>query len=182
MSCHRGIQGARPTVGDRRLGFFTYVFLGHVSFMPEAIQWKGASFGKASWHFWMRTKGVFGVALSVSASIIFLFVLFGALLEKAGAGNYFIKLAFASLGHLRGGPVKAAVVASAASGLYSGSSIANVLTTGTFTIPLMKRTGFTPERAGAVEVASSTNGQLTPPVMSAAGFLISEFTGVIIQN
>ena len=130
------------------------------------------------WHYWMQLEGVFGVALGVSASMIFLFVLFGSLLEKAGAGNYFIKMAFAMLGHLRGGPAKAAVVASAMSGLYSGSSIANVVTTGTFTIPLMKRTGFSPEKSGAVEVASSTNGQLTPPVMGAAAFLISEFTGV----
>ncbi len=158
--------------------FVFYVFFGHLSFMPEAIQWKGASFGKAMWHYWMQTEGVFGVALGVSASMIFLFVLFGSLLEKAGAGNYFIKLAFALLGHLRGGPAKAAVVASALSGLYSGSSIANVVTTGTFTIPLMKRTGFKPEKAGAIEVASSTNGQLTPPVMGAAAFLISEFTGI----
>lgn len=158
--------------------FVAYVFFGHLSIMPDAIQWKGASFGKAMWHFWMQTEGVFGVALGVAASMIFLFVLFGSLLEKAGAGNYFIKLAFALLGHLRGGPAKAAVVASALSGLYSGSSIANVVTTGTFTIPLMKRTGFSPEKAGAVEVASSTNGQLTPPVMGAAAFLISEFTGV----
>ncbi|ADZ92713.1 TRAP transporter fused permease subunit [Marinomonas mediterranea] len=158
--------------------FVFYVFFGHYSFMPDVIQWKGASYGKALWHYWMQTEGVFGVALGVSASMIFLFVLFGALLEKAGAGNYFIKLSFALLGHLRGGPAKAAVVASALSGLYSGSSIANVVTTGTFTIPLMKRTGFKPEKAGAVEVASSTNGQLTPPVMGAAAFLISEFTGV----
>lgn len=158
--------------------FVFYVFFGHLSFLPDAVQWKGASFGKAMWHFWMQTEGVFGVALGVSASMIFLFVLFGSLLERAGAGNYFIKLAFALLGHLRGGPAKAAVVASALSGLYSGSSIANVVTTGTFTIPLMKRTGFKPEKAGAVEVASSTNGQLTPPVMGAAAFLIAEFTGV----
>ena len=126
----------------------------------------------------MQNEGVFGVALGVSASLIFLFVLFGSILEKAGAGNYFIKIAFALLGHLRGGPAKAAVVASAMSGLYSGSSIANTVTTGTFTIPLMKRTGFSPEKAGAVEVASSTNGQLTPPVMGAAAFLIAEFTGI----
>ena len=158
--------------------FVAYVFFGHSDVLPEVVQWKGASLGKALWHYWMQTEGVFGVALGVAASMIFLFVLFGALLEKAGAGNYFIQLAFAALGHLRGGPAKAAVVASAASGLYSGSSIANVVTTGTFTIPLMKRTGFSPERAGAVEVASSTNGQLTPPVMGAAAFLISEFTGV----
>lgn len=158
--------------------FVFYVFFGHLSWMPEAVQWKGASFGKAMWHYWMQGEGVFGVALSVSASMIFLFVLFGALLERAGAGNYFIKLAFGLLGHLRGGPAKAAVVASALSGIYSGSSIANVVTTGTFTIPLMKRTGFSAEKSGAVEVASSTNGQLTPPVMGAAAFLISEFTGI----
>ena len=147
--------------------FVAYVFFGDSQLLPEVVQWKGASAGKALWHYWMQTEGVFGVALGVASSMIFLFVLFGALLEKAGAGNYFIQLAFSALGHLRGGPAKAAVVASAASGLYSGSSIANVVTTGTFTIPLMKRTGFTAEKAGAVEVASSTNGQLTPPVMGA---------------
>ncbi len=158
--------------------FVFYVFFGHASFLPDVVQWKGASFGKAMWHYWMQGEGVFGVALGVSATMIFLFVLFGALLEKAGAGNYFIQLAFGTLGHFRGGPAKAAVVASALSGIYSGSSIANVVTTGTFTIPLMKRTGFSAEKAGAVEVASSTNGQLTPPVMGAAAFLISEFTGI----
>ncbi len=158
--------------------FVVYVFFGHGEWLPDAIRWKGASFGKAMWHYWIQTEGVFGVAVGVSASIIFLFVLFGAILEKAGAGNYFIKVAFALLGHFRGGPAKAAVVASALSGIYSGSSIANTVTTGTFTIPLMKRTGFSAEKAGAVEVASSTNGQLTPPVMGAAAFLISEFTGV----
>jgi TRAP transporter 4TM/12TM fusion protein len=158
--------------------FLTYTFFGNQPWMPEVIQWRGASFEKAMWHYWMQTEGVFGVALAVSATMIFLFVLFGSLLERAGAGYYFIKLAFALLGHLRGGPAKAAVLASAASGLYSGSSIANVVTTGTFTIPLMKKTGFKPEKAGAVEVASSTNGQLTPPVMGAAAFLIAEFTGI----
>ncbi|MTI16074.1 TRAP transporter fused permease subunit [Rhodobacteraceae bacterium RKSG542] len=158
--------------------FMFYVFFGNQSFMPDAIQWRGASVGKALWHYWMQLEGVFGVAVGVSASMIFLFVLFGSLLEQAGAGNYFIKLAFAVLGHLRGGPAKAAVVASAMSGLYSGSSIANVVTTGTFTIPLMKRTGFPAEKAGAVEVASSVNGQLMPPVMGAAAFLIAEFTGI----
>ena len=158
--------------------FVFYVFFGDAQWLPDTVQWKGASFGKAMWHFWMQNEGVFGVALGVSASLIFLFVLFGSILEKAGAGNFFIKVAFALLGHLRGGPAKAAVMASALSGLYSGSSIANTVTTGTFTIPLMKRTGLTPEKAGAVEVASSTNGQLTPPVMGAAAFLIAEFTGI----
>ena len=158
--------------------FLLYVFFGDARWLPDAMQWKGASYGKAMWHFWMQNEGVFGVALGVSASLIFLFVLFGSILEKAGAGNFFIKISFAMLGHFRGGPAKAAVLASAMSGLYSGSSIANTVTTGTFTIPLMKRTGFSAEKAGAVEVASSTNGQLTPPVMGAAAFLIAEFTGV----
>ncbi len=148
-----------------------YVFIG-------GGNWGGASFVKGTWHFWMQEEGVFGKPLAVSTQMIFLFVLFGAILEKAGAGGYFIKIAFALLGHFRGGPAKAAVIASALSGLYSGSSIANTVTTGTFTIPLMKRTGLTPEKAGAVEVASSTNGQLMPPVMGAAAFLIAEFTGV----
>ena len=127
---------------------------------------------------WYSDDGVFGTPLNVSASTVFLFVLFGALLEKAGAGNYFIKLAFGGLGHLRGGPAKAAVVGSAATGLISGSSIANVVTTGVFTIPLMKRVGFTNEKAGAVEVASSVNGQIMPPVMGAAAFLMVEYIGI----
>jgi len=151
---------------------------GHLPWMPEVIQWKGASFSKALGHYWMQTEGVYGVALGVSASMIFLFVLFGSILEKAGAGAYFIKTSVAMLGHFRGGPAKAAVLSSAMTGLISGSSIANTVTTGTFTIPLMKRTGFSAEKAGAVEVASSTNGQLTPPVMGAAAFLMIEYVGV----
>ncbi len=158
--------------------FLVYVFFGDQEFIPEVIQWKGASFGKAMWHFWMQTEGVFGVALGVSASMVFLFVLFGALLEKAGTGNYFIEVSFSLMGHFRGGPAKAAVVSSAMTGLISGSSIANTVTTGTFTIPLMKRVGFPAEKAGAVEVASSTNGQLTPPVMGAAAFLMVEYVGI----
>ena len=158
--------------------FLIYVFFGDRSFIPDVIQWRGASSGKAMWHFWMQTEGVFGVALGVSASMVFLFVLFGSLLDKAGAGNYFIKVAFAMLGHLRGGPAKAAVVSSAMTGLISGSSIANTVTTGTFTIPLMKRVGFPAEKAGAVEVASSVNGQIMPPVMGAAAFLMVEYVGI----
>jgi len=156
--------------------FLSYVFFGHLG--PEIIAWKGASFSKAMSHMWLTQEGVFGVALGVSTSMVFLFVLFGSMLEKAGAGNYFIWVAFSLLGHMRGGPAKAAVVSSALTGLVSGSSIANVVTTGTFTIPLMKRVGFSAEKAGAVEVASSTNGQLTPPVMGAAAFLMIEFVGI----
>jgi len=158
--------------------FMMYVFFGNSTVLPEVIQWKGASYSKAMGHYWMQTEGVFGVALGVSASMIFLFVLFGSILEKAGAGAYFIKTSLALLGHYRGGPAKAAVLSSAMTGMISGSSIANTVTTGTFTIPLMKRTGFTAEKAGAVEVASSTNGQLTPPVMGAAAFLMIEYVGI----
>jgi TRAP transporter 4TM/12TM fusion protein len=158
--------------------FLAYVFFGDQPLIPEVIQWKGASFQKAMSHQWLTTEGVFGVALGVSTSFVFLFVLFGSLLDKAGAGNYFIQLAFALLGHMRGGPAKAAVLASAMTGLISGSSIANVVTTGTFTIPLMKRVGFTAEKAGSVEVASSVNGQIMPPVMGAAAFLMVEYVGI----
>ncbi len=156
--------------------FICYTFFG--PYMPDIIAHKGASLVKGMSHYWLSTEGVFGVAVGVSTSMVFMFVLFGALLETAGAGNYFIRCAFAGLGHMRGGPAKAAVVASGLTGLVSGSSIANVVTTGTFTIPLMKKVGFSAERAGAVEVACSTNGQLMPPVMGAAAFLMVEYVGI----
>ena len=156
--------------------FIGYTFGG--PYMPDVIAHKGASLVKGMSHYWLSTEGVFGVALGVSTGMVFMFVLFGSLLETAGAGNYFIRTAFAALGHLRGGPAKAAVVSSGMTGLVSGSSIANVVTTGTFTIPLMKKVGFKAEKAGAVEVAASTNGQLTPPVMGAAAFLMVEYVGI----
>lgn len=156
--------------------FLAYTLLG--PWMPEVIAHKGQSLVKVAQHQWLTTEGVFGIALGVATDFVFLFVLFGALLEHAGAGNYFIRMAFAGLGHMRGGPAKASVVASAATGVISGSSIANVATTGVFTIPLMKKVGFPGTKAGAVEVASSTNGQLTPPVMGAAAFLMIEYVGI----
>ena len=156
--------------------FLIYTFGG--PYMPDMIAHKGASLSRAMSHHWLTTEGVFGVALGVSSGFIFLFVLFGSLLDKAGAGNYFIQSAFALLGHMRGGPAKAAVVSSAATGIISGSSIANVVTTGTFTIPLMKRVGYRADQAGAVEVSSSVNGQLMPPVMGAAAFLMVEYVGI----
>ena len=156
--------------------FLVYTFLGPL--MPSIIAHKGNSLSEVVNHQWITTEGVFGIALGVSTSFVFLFVLFGALLDKAGAGNYFIQVAFSLMGHLRGGPAKAAVVSSAMTGLISGSSIANVVTTGTFTIPLMKRVGFSSEKAGAVEVASSVNGQIMPPVMGAAAFLMVEYVGI----
>lgn len=176
------LEAARRSLGFPLMGvalfFLAYVFFGSWSGLPEVVQWKGASFNKAMSHMWLTSEGVFGVALGVSSGFVFLFVLFGSLLNQAGAGNYFLKLAFASLGHLRGGPAKAAVIASAATGLISGSSIANVVTTGTFTIPLMKKVGFPATKAGAIEVSSSINGVLTPPVMGAVAFLMTEYVGI----
>lgn len=156
--------------------FLVYTFLGPM--MPSIIAHKGNSLSEVVNHQWITSQGVFGIALGVSTSFVFLFVLFGSLLDKAGAGNYFIQVAFSLMGHMRGGPAKAAVVSSAMTGIISGSSIANVVTTGTFTIPLMKRVGFSSEKAGAVEVASSVNGQIMPPVMGAAAFLMVEYVGI----
>ena len=159
--------------------FILFAFFGGYSEWARNItNYGGASLSKALGHYWMQTEGVFGVALGVSTTMIFLFVLFGALLDRAGGGNWFIKVAIAMLGALRGGPAKASVLSSMMTGMISGSSIANTVTTGTFTIPLMKRIGFPAEKAGAVEVASSTNGQLTPPVMGAAAFLMVEYVNI----
>ncbi|MCE8034009.1 TRAP transporter permease [Halomonas sp. MCCC 1A11057] len=156
--------------------FILYSLFG--PYMPGILAHRGVSLYGLINHQWLTTQGVFGIALGVSTSFVFLFVLFGALLDKAGAGNYFIKVAFSLLGHYKGGPAKAAVVASGMTGLISGSSIANTVTTGTFTIPMMKRVGFSAEKAGAVEVSSSVNGQIMPPVMGAAAFLMVEYVGI----
>ncbi len=153
-------------------------FGGYSEWIRNLTNYGGSSFTKAMGHYWMQTEGVFGVALGVSTTMIFLFVLFGAILDKAGGGNWFIKVAIALLGALRGGPAKASVLSSMMTGMISGSSIANTVTTGTFTIPLMRKIGFPAEKAGAVEVASSTNGQLTPPVMGAAAFLMVEYVNI----
>ena len=150
-----------------------FVFAGR--YMPDLIAHKGASLGRAASHFWITTEGVFGVALGVSTSFVFLYVLFGAMLDQAGAGNYLTRVAFALMGHMRGGPAKASVVASGFNGMISGSSVANVLTGGNVTIMLMKRVGYSPVKAGAIEVASSSNGQIMPPVMGAAAFLMVEY-------
>ncbi|MFK7161803.1 TRAP transporter permease [Marinospirillum sp. MEB164] len=147
-------------------------------YMPGFLAHRGVSLAALANHQWITAEGVFGIALGVSTSFVFLFVLFGALLERAGAGHYFIQLAFSLLGHYRGGPAKAAVVASGFTGIISGSSIANVVTTGTFTIPMMKKVGFSANKAGAVEVGSSVNGQIMPPVMGAAAFLMVEYVGI----
>ncbi|MCE3026939.1 TRAP transporter permease [Salinicola sp. DM10] len=172
-ACRRSLG---PPLTIIALIFLIYSLAG--PYMPGILAHRGVSFSGLVNHQWLTTQGVFGIALGVSTSFVFLFVLFGALLDKAGAGNYFIKVAFSLLGHYRGGPAKAAVVSSGLTGLISGSSIANTVTTGTFTIPMMKRVGFSATKAGAVEVSSSVNGQIMPPVMGAAAFLMVEYVGI----
>ena len=157
------------------------VFLGYMMFgqhLPEVLAHKGASLGRMLSHQWLTTEGVFGVALGVSVGYIFIFVLFGSLLDKAGAGNYMMQVSFAMLGHLRGGPAKVAVVSSALNGLISGSSVSNVVSGGIFTIPLMSKAGYGGIKAGAIETSSSVNGQIMPPVMGAAAFLMVEYVGI----
>ncbi len=152
-------------------GYFGYLIpgqLGHI----------GYSVRRLVNQMYMATEGIFGIPLGVSATFVFLFVLFGAFLEVTGVGQFFIDVAFAVAGKARGGPAKAAVVASGLMGSISGSSIANTVTTGSFTIPLMKRVGYTPTFAGAVEAAASTGGQILPPIMGAAAFIMAEFTGI----
>ena len=156
--------------------FMAYVFLG--PYLPDVIAFKGATLSRFISQITMDTQGIYGVPLHVSATVVFLFVLFGTMLDRAGGGSFFTRLAISGLGQYRGGAAKAAVVSSALSGMVSGSSIANVVTTGTFTIPLMKRLGYPAVKAAAIEVASSVNGQLAPPVMGAAAFIIAEYVNV----
>jgi len=162
-----------PALSVVAIVFILYAFYG--PYMPEVIAFKGVSMKRFVGQITMSTEGIYGIPLDVSATIVYLFVLFGAMLDKAGAGKYFVDLAFSLLGRFKGGPAKAAVLASGLTGLVSGSSIANTVTTGTFTIPLMKKTGYPDYKAGAVEVACSTNGQLMPPIMGAAAFIIAEY-------
>lgn len=146
--------------------------------MPEVLAHKGASLNRLISHMWLTTEGVYGIALGVSTGAIFVYVLFGALLDRAGGGNYMMQVSFAALGHLRGGPAKVAVVSSALNGMISGSSVSNVVSGGIFTIPLMKKAGYGGVKAGAIETMSSVNGQIMPPVMGAAAFLMVEYVGI----
>ncbi len=156
--------------------FLVYSIFGQS--MPDIISHKGLSLTRLIGYQWLTGEAVFGIPISVSVSFVFLFVLFGALLDKAGAGQYFLALSFAMVGRFSGGPAKAAILASGMTGMISGSSIANVVTTGTFTIPVMRRIGMPAVKAGAIEVAASTNGQIMPPIMGAAAFIIAEFIGI----
>jgi TRAP transporter 4TM/12TM fusion protein len=156
--------------------FIVYAFFG--PYMPDLIAFKGVSLNRFMGQMTMSTEGIYGIPLDVSATIVFLFVLFGAMLDKAGAGKYFIELALSLLGGFKGGPAKAAVMGSGLTGMVNGSSIANIVTTGTFTIPLMKKVGYPATKAAAIEVAASTDGQLAPPIMGAAAFIIAEYVNV----
>lgn len=146
--------------------------------LPGILNHRGYSFERVVAQLYLGQEGIFGLPLGVAATFVFVFVLFGAFLEVTGAGRFFIDLAFAGTGRQRGGPAKAAVLASASMGSISGSAIANVVTSGTFTIPLMKKLGYKPAQAGGVEAAASTGGQIMPPLMGAGAFLIAEYTRV----
>jgi len=156
--------------------FLLFSFFGQ--YFPDIISHGGLSVKRLVGYHWFDQEAIFGIPISVSLDFIFLFVLFGALLDTAGGGKYFLDLAFAMVGKMRGGPAKAAILGSGMTGLISGSSIANTVTTGTFTIPIMKKTGFSKEKAGAIEVSASVNGQIMPPVMGAAAFIIASFIGI----
>jgi TRAP-type uncharacterized transport system fused permease subunit len=146
--------------------------------MPGFLQHRGANIGRLVSHMWFTTEGIIGIPLGVSSTFIFLFIMFGAFLEKTGIGRFFIDLGNAVAGGQRGGPAKVAVFTSALEGTVSGSSVANTVGSGSFTIPMMKSLGYRPEFAGAVEAAASTGGQIMPPIMGAAAFLMAEFLGV----
>jgi len=174
------LEASRRVIGPAlpiiALLFCGYAFFG--PYMPAVIAFKGVSMNRFVGQMTMSTEGIYGIPLDVSATIVFLFVLFGAMLDKAGAGRYFIQLALSLLGGFKGGPAKAAIVGSGLTGMVSGSSIANIVTTGTFTIPMMKKVGYPATKAAAVEVAASTDGQLAPPIMGAAAFIIAEYVNV----
>ena len=174
------LEATRRSIGSPlvivALIFYLYSFFGQN--MPEIISHQGLSFNRLVGYHWFGGEAIFGIPISVSVSFVFLFVLFGSMLDYAGGGRYFLNLAISLVGHLRGGPAKASILASGLTGMVSGSSIANVVTTGTFTIPIMKKTGFSSVKAGAIEVAASVNGQIMPPIMGAAAFIIAEMLGI----
>jgi len=156
--------------------FLLYALFGE--YLGGFLTHRGYDLDRVIGHMYFTTEGIFGTPLQVSAKFIFLFLLFGAFLERTGVGAYFNELALAVAGRRVGGPAKVAVFSSALQGTISGSSVANVVTSGAFTIPMMKRIGYRKEFAGGVEAASSTGGQIMPPIMGAAAFLMAEFTGI----
>ncbi len=174
------LEAARRALGPAlsviAITFSLYAYFG--PYMPDILAFRGVSVNRYLSQITLSGEGIYGIPLDVSARVVFLYVLLGALLEKAGAGKFFIDLALCFLGRFKGGPAKAAVLASGFTGMVSGSSIANIVTTGTFTIPLMKKVGYPAKKAAAIEVAASTDGQLAPPIMGAAAFIIAEYVNV----
>ena len=172
------LEACRRVIGWVMTGicaaFLLYAYFG--PYMPELIIHKGYSVERIATTLWLTTEGVFGIPVGVAATFVFIFVLFGAFLEVSGGGNFFIDLAYALTGRFSGGPAKTSVIASGFMGSVSGSAVGNVVATGSFTIPMMKRVGYAPHVAGAIEAAASTGGQLMPPIMGAGAFLMAEFT------
>jgi TRAP transporter 4TM/12TM fusion protein len=174
------LEGGRRIVGNvlpvLSSLFLFYCYFGRI--MPGMFMHRGYSLSRIIQHMYLTPEGIFGVALGVSATFVVMFIIFGAFLGRSGGARFFNELALALAGSSPGGPAKVAVVASGLLGTINGSSVANVATTGTFTIPLMKRVGYQPEYAGAVEACASTGGQLMPPIMGAGAFIMSEFLGI----
>jgi len=174
------LEAARRTIGlampVTAVVFIAYAYIG--PHLPGLLHHAGQNTEAIVDQLYMTTEGIFGIPLGVSATYVILFVIFGAFLEKSGTGQFFMELAASTTGKTRGGPGKIAVVSSGLFGTISGSAVANVMVTGQFTIPMMKRTGFQPHFAGAVEATASTGGQIMPPVMGAAAFVMAEFTGL----
>jgi TRAP transporter 4TM/12TM fusion protein len=172
------LEACRRVIGVIMTGIcvtgILYAYFG--PYMPELIIHKGYSIERITTTLWLTTEGVFGLPIGVAATFVFVFVLFGAFLETTGGGNFFIDLAYALTGRFSGGPAKTSVVASGFMGSVSGSAVGNVVATGSFTIPMMKKVGYRPHVAGAIEAAASTGGQLMPPIMGAGAFLMAEFT------
>ncbi|MBU2627799.1 MAG: TRAP transporter fused permease subunit, partial [Proteobacteria bacterium] len=172
------LEACRRVIGFIMTGICTlsiaYALYG--PYMPELIIHKGYSIERITTTLWLTTEGIFGLPIGVAATFVFVFVLFGAILETTGGGAFFIDMAYALTGRFSGGPAKAAVVASGFMGSVSGSAVGNVVATGSFTIPMMKKVGYRPHMAGAIEAAASTGGQLMPPIMGAGAFLMAEFT------
>jgi TRAP transporter 4TM/12TM fusion protein len=174
------LEACRRVIGSVMTGIcaLAIVYAMYGPYMPELIIHKGYSVERIATTLWLTTEGVFGLPLGVAATFVFVFVLFGAFLEATGGGNFFIDLAYAITGRFSGGPAKTSVVASGFMGSVSGSAVGNVVATGSFTIPMMKKVGYRPHVAGAIEAAASTGGQLMPPIMGAGAFLMAEFTNI----
>ncbi len=173
----RVVGSELPTVA---IVFLFYAYFGQ--YLPGVLAHRGYTVGRIVSQMYLTTEGIMGIPLGVSATFVFMFILFGSFLDKTGVGKFFIDIAYALTGHLKSGPAMTAVVASGFMGSISGSSVANTVTTGAFTIPLMIDSGYEPHFAGAVEATASTGGQIMPPVMGAAAFIMAEFTGIAYKD